>query len=238
MSDEFDRAYWERHWNAENATTRSRRVPVNPYLPAETSHLRRGTALDAGCGTGSEALWLAEQGWHVTGADISTAALDAAARRADATGLAAQVEWVRADLTSWKPGRTWDLVVTSYAHPAIGQLAFYRKAASWVAPGGTLLIVGHLPGRPPHGTDGEHGTDSGRGMDNCVHGIDARGGRPAHVAASLPSILELFTTAHGGGWRVEAAYESTRTVTAAIARGPAEVAGVELADVVVRVHRV
>ena len=44
----------------------------------------------------------------------------------------------------WEPGRRFDLVTTNYAHPAMPQLAFYERIADWVAPGGTLLIVGHL----------------------------------------------------------------------------------------------
>ncbi len=226
MSHEFDQAYWEKHWNAENATTRRRQLPVNPYLPAETVHLRKGTALDAGCGTGAEALWLAEQGWQVTGADISATALDAAARRADGVGLAARVEWVQADLTAWEPGRTWDLVVTSYAHPAIGQLAFYRRVAAWVAPGGTLLIVGHLHSHPGHRIDGGHGTDAGEE-------------HPAHATANLPGITGLFTTASGAGWTVEAGYENTRTVIPAVTKGSsADITPVELNDVVVRLRRI
>ncbi|WP_183101300.1 class I SAM-dependent methyltransferase [Nocardioides pelophilus] len=149
----FDQSYWEKHWSSGDAPARSEQMPANPYLSTETAALEVGSALDAGCGTGAEALWLAAQGWTVTGADISSAALETAAARADAAGLADHLEWVHADLTSWEPERSWDLVVTSYAHPAAGQLDFYRRIASWVAPGGTLLIVAH-----DHGAHPEHAT--------------------------------------------------------------------------------
>ncbi|MFC3451580.1 hypothetical protein [Amycolatopsis speibonae] len=42
-------------------------------------------------------------------------------------------------------------VTTHYAHPAIPQLEFYDRIAGWVAPGGTLLIVGHLHTHHGHG---------------------------------------------------------------------------------------
>ncbi|WP_207782022.1 class I SAM-dependent methyltransferase [Phytoactinopolyspora limicola] len=193
MTYEFDRAYWERHWNAESATTRGGELPVNPYLLAETADLRVGSALDAGCGTGNEALWLAQQGWQVTGADVAGTALAAAADRAETAGLARDIEWVQADLTTWEPGRTWELVVTSYAHPVTGQLAFYRHISSWVSPGGTLLIVGHLHGQHTGGHGGHHGSD----------------GHPEHATATAAGITELFT---GPDWHVEACYENTRTV--------------------------
>lgn len=182
----FDKKYWENHWSP-TAAGGGRSLPANPYLLAETTLLPVGTALDAGCGTGTEALWLTEQGWQVTGADISATALAAAAESADATGLAGQVEWVETDLARWNPARRWDLVVTSYAHPDTGQLAFYQRIASWVAPGGTLLIVGHL-----------HGSDRGHG-------------HPEGATATLAGITELFAASD---WRIEASYENIRTVQA------------------------
>ena len=79
----LDGRYWEEHWQSlgEDAIGEV----ANPYVVAETSGLGCGTALDAGCGAGAEAVWLAEQGWDVTGADISPAALAKARRRAEAS---------------------------------------------------------------------------------------------------------------------------------------------------------
>jgi len=182
---EFDKTYWERHWTP-TAAAGPRSLPTNPYLPAETGHLPVGSALDAGCGTGTEALWLAGQGWQVTGADISGTALATATTRAAAAGLGDRIEWVETDLTRWEPDRTWNLVVTSYAHPDTGQLAFYRRIASWVAPGGTLLIVGHLHGDEPH--DHAH---------------------PDGATATPAGIAQLF---RAPDWRVETCRENTRTV--------------------------
>lgn len=131
----FDKAYWERHWRQGSGG----RGAANPHVVRETTGLVPGTALDAGCGTGASARWLAGQGWDVTGADISAEAL----ARADGD---APVRWVEADLATWAPGRPFDLVVSCYAHPAMPQLEFYDRLAGWVAPGGTLLIVGHRSG--------------------------------------------------------------------------------------------
>lgn len=203
---EFDKSYWEDHWSPA-VSLRERHLPVNPYLMTESSHLHTGTALDAGCGVGTEALWLAQQGWEVTGADISRAALVKAHDRAASTDVSEHIDWVEIDLSHWEPERTWDLVVTSYAHAQIGQLPFYWRIASWVAPGGTLLIVGHLPG---HHRDGHPGHD-----------------HPEGTTATLEEITNLFTAPE---WRVEAGYEHTRTVHVG---GSA----VQLRDVVVRAHR-
>lgn len=183
---EFDKDYWESHWGPATSSG-VRELPVNPYLVTETAFLHPDTALDAGCGTGAEAIWLAEQGWQVTAADISHTALATARSRPVAVDASTQIEWVEADLSRWEPERTWDLVVTNYAHPDIGQLPFYRRISSWVAPGGTLLIVGHLHG---HQHDGHHG-------------------HPERASATVDAITSLFDTPE---WQIDSAYEHTRTV--------------------------
>lgn len=205
MVSEFDQEYWETHW--DDATHRDEYVPANPYVQGETASLSRGTALDAGCGAGTEALWLAGQGWQVTGVDISATALATAQARARETGLDARVEWQQADLARWEPNRHWDLVVTNYAHADIGQLDLYERLAACVAPGGTLLIVGHLHGHSHDGPDGE--------------------GFPEDATTTLDDIAGLFS---GTEWRIDASYEQSRTVQ----RGDK---AVELHDVIVRASR-
>lgn len=149
MTHEFDKPYWEAHW----AVGREAEVIVslaNPYLQCETHSLPPGTVLDAGCGTGAEAIHLARRGWDVTGVDISARALEHAARRAAEAGVTDTTRWVEADATAWTPGVEFDLVMTHYAHPASSQLDFYERIASWVKPRGSLLIVGHLKGLHSH----------------------------------------------------------------------------------------
>ena len=76
MTHGFDKDFWERHWQQGQAGGPGSMGgnPPNPYLARETSGLTPGTALDAGCGGGAEAIWLASHGWHVTAADISSEA--------------------------------------------------------------------------------------------------------------------------------------------------------------------
>jgi 2-polyprenyl-3-methyl-5-hydroxy-6-metoxy-1,4-benzoquinol methylase len=141
MTHDFDKDYWEQHWR-HGAGGAPATIPPNPYLIERTSDLTPGTALDAGCGAGAEAIWLATHGWQVTAADISSDALGRGSSRAEADGIS--ITWIEADLTKWSPNTQYDLVTTHYAHPAMAQLAFYQRISRWVAPGGTLLVVGHL----------------------------------------------------------------------------------------------
>lgn len=146
MSHEFGKDYWEQHWRQAPATAPGSMAtqPPNPYLAVETANLAEGRALDAGCGAGAEAIWLASAGWHVTAVDISVAALVRAAERAATSGVSDRIHWIETDLSTWNPENQLDLVMSHYAHPAMPQLEFYARISTWVKPGGTLLLVGHL----------------------------------------------------------------------------------------------
>jgi 2-polyprenyl-3-methyl-5-hydroxy-6-metoxy-1,4-benzoquinol methylase len=89
---------------SERASDVARRAP-NAHLTTEIQDLPPGRALDAGCGHGSETLWLAAQGWQVTAVDFSAAALAHARSMAEAGGakVAGRIEWFEADLATWSP---------------------------------------------------------------------------------------------------------------------------------------
>jgi SAM-dependent methyltransferase len=57
-------------------------------------------ALDLGCGTGANSLFLAEHGFTVTGLDFSKVAVDRALEEATAAGLAERVTFVVGDVTA------------------------------------------------------------------------------------------------------------------------------------------
>jgi 2-polyprenyl-3-methyl-5-hydroxy-6-metoxy-1,4-benzoquinol methylase len=114
----------------------------NAVLVAEAAALQPGTALDAGAGEGGDAFWLAAQGWQVTAADISSVAIERAARRATDRGLT--ITWLHADLAKTPAAGTYDLVTAHFLHvPKSEQQSLFRHLAAAVAPAGTLLVVGH-----------------------------------------------------------------------------------------------
>ena len=143
MAEEFGAAYWEDRYQRHGAHGSHR---PNPHLVAEAGQLQPGTALDAGCGEGSNALWLAEHGWRVTAVDVSVTALRRARERAEtrAAAVADRLDWVQADLTVWEPPRErFDLVTAHYVHPAGSRQLFLARLGAAVAPGGTLFVVEH-----------------------------------------------------------------------------------------------
>ena len=152
----YDRDSWEERWSQalREHGDRVARRPPNAHLIAEAGDLRPGRALDAGCGHGSETLWLAARGWRVTAVDFAATALAHARSAAEAFGpdVAARIDWVEADLTTWSPPQDgYDLVICLYVHLAGSVEETVQRMAAGVARGGTLLMVGHRPVDPATG---------------------------------------------------------------------------------------
>jgi SAM-dependent methyltransferase len=116
----------------------------NGTLVREVENLQPGRALDVGAGEGGDAIHLAERGWDVTALDVSGRALDRVAAEAERRGVT--VTCLRADanaLGAIESGR-YQLVSAHYASiPRTPDQRAVRNVLGAVAPGGTLLVVGH-----------------------------------------------------------------------------------------------
>ena len=133
---------WEEHYGAKPRVWSGR---VNTQLAEIVAELPGGRALDLGCGEGGDAVWLAEHGWIVVAADVSTTALSRARAAAGARGVGDRIEFRQHELTSSIPEGPFDLVSAQFLHSTLemDRPAILRRAAGAVAPGGTLLIVDH-----------------------------------------------------------------------------------------------
>lgn len=136
IEQEWDQRYSEndRIWSGQ----------PNQALVAEVADLPPGRALDVGCGEGADVVWLARQGWYVTGLEVSGVALRRARQHADEAGVA--VGWVHSGLVeaALAPGG-FDLVSAQYpALPHADDHAPELALLQAVAPGGTLLLVHHV----------------------------------------------------------------------------------------------
>ncbi|MCW2556706.1 MAG: Methyltransferase [Mycobacterium sp.] len=127
--------------------------PMSPTLTALVegdSALEVGSALDVGCGTGDNSVYLAKHGWHVTGVDYVSKPLEAARAKARAAGVT--VEFRQADATELESagvGTGFTLIVDSgclHGMSAQDRDAYVRGVSSVIAPGGLLLIVAFTPG--------------------------------------------------------------------------------------------
>lgn len=135
--------HWEEFYTARETVWSGR---ANPLTVAEVADLTPGRVLDLGCGEGGDALWFAGRGWQVTAVDVADTALRRVVEQALAAGVGEAVRTERHDLNRSLPEGSWDLVSTAFLHswPDVPLPAdLHRRAASLVAPGGHLVIVGH-----------------------------------------------------------------------------------------------
>ena len=187
------REYWEERYAQPGLSWSGE---PNSVLVTEAAALAPGRALDVGSGEGADSLWLAQHGWHVTGVDIAANALEKARTHAEAIDpdAAARIDWQQRDLTEWTPEpQSYDLVSAQFMHltePARSTL--FRSLATAVAPGGTLLIVGHDV------------SDFGEGS-----------GHRAHLVEKMFSIYDVLTAISGEGLHVDVAESRQRSAPVA-----------------------
>jgi SAM-dependent methyltransferase len=138
----FTQPAWEERYRASTAIWSGR---PNPQLVDEVTDLTPGRALDVGSGEGADAIWLAEHGWQVSAVDFSAVALDRAAGHAAAAEVADRITWRQSDVTTEAPpAAAFDLVSAHFMHlPGDQRRVLFGRLAAAVAPGGTLLVVGH-----------------------------------------------------------------------------------------------
>ena len=136
----MDREAWNQRYQQKDFVWS---VEPNRFLVPEVEGLTPGRALDLAAGAGRNAVWLAARGWAVTAVDWSDVALDRGRRLAE--HQAVTVEWVLADLRQWEPpARAFELVVVLYLHPPADLRSLvWRRAATAVAAGGRLIVIGH-----------------------------------------------------------------------------------------------
>jgi len=180
-----DRHQWNERYGGDELVWTS---TPNQFLVSEVVGLPAGRAVDLACGEGRNAVWLAEQGWRVTGVDFSSVGLAKARRFAKLWGV--EVSWVESAIQEWTPPpEGFDLVAVLYLQlPQPERTAALEVAASAVAPGGTLLVVAH-------------------DEDNLTRGY---GGPPS--ADVLYSVADVTSVAEAAGLAVERAERVVRVV--------------------------
>jgi SAM-dependent methyltransferase len=147
---EFTQEFWDDRYRSAGQLWSGQ---PNPQFAAQAADLVPGEALEAGCGEGADAIWLARRGWTVTAVDVSAVALERGASAARAAGEAAgndvarRITWQREDLLTWVPEpERFDLVSAQFMHfPPAELAAFHQGLAAAVRPGGTLLLIAHHP---------------------------------------------------------------------------------------------
>ena len=122
--------------------------------------LAQGRALDVGCGSGRDAVYLAKHGWQVTGVDFADTGLKGARQRAQEEGV--EVEWVKGDVAELGGlglASGYDLLYDfgcMHLLPDAGRLGLARGLGDLAGGAATLLIGAFMAGRRillPRGID-------------------------------------------------------------------------------------
>jgi len=105
-----------------------------------------GKSLDLGCGTGTNAITMAKNGWSVTGIDYMPKAIRQARRKTQQAGL--QIDYQVGDVTQFNPlTGPFDLILDIgcfHNLPAQAKIIYQSKLSRWLTPGATFLLYGFL----------------------------------------------------------------------------------------------
>ena len=114
-----------------------------------------GNAIDIGCGTGTNAITLAQAGWGITGVDFAPRAIKIAKRKAKKAGIEAALHVRNATDLKGISG-PFDLALDMGCFHSLGdkKADYLSELGRILAPGGHWLMYGFFnpdPGRSGHG---------------------------------------------------------------------------------------
>lgn len=134
---------WEQRY-VESNTPWDSGVPSD-HLKVFLSHKRinPGRVLELGCGTGTNAIYLAQQGFDVTGVDISKTAIERAREKSEAAGV--KIRFIEADATNpGDIGQPFPFVFDRGTYHVIRKVSlpgFQCMLAGAVDTGGHYLVI-------------------------------------------------------------------------------------------------
>jgi protein-L-isoaspartate O-methyltransferase len=159
-TQQLDAERWDKYFAAEHPAFNTH---PNGFLIDMVKGRQPGKALDVAMGQGRNSIWLAQQGWDVSGFDIAEQAMTSANQQAAKLGVKIHTEVNTIEGFDYGESR-WDLILLSYAGdgppPAIVERAlkpggiliveaFHEDALKSLRIGGSLFKTGLLPGRYP-----------------------------------------------------------------------------------------
>jgi len=127
----------------------------NAFLQENASRIRpRGRVLCLAEGEGRNAVYLAGQGYQVTGVDASETGLSKARRLAAEKGV--EVTFLQRDLEEYHiQPQAWDAIVCIFCHlPPVLRRPVHRACVEGLKPGGVFILEAYRPEHLEIGTDG------------------------------------------------------------------------------------
>jgi len=126
----------------------------NEFLKAQSHSLPSGKIISLCEGEGRNAVYLAKQGYEVTGVDSSSVGLAKARKLADREGVSISTELADMGDFAIEPA-SWDGVVSIFCHiPPSMRAELHRQVVAGLKPGGVLILEAYTPEQLALGTGG------------------------------------------------------------------------------------
>jgi len=143
---------WEDRYDQGQAPWDTGRPDPALLMAVEQGVLPRGTVLEVGCGTGTNACWLAREGYVVTGVDLSPTAIRAAEQRQQDGGDVPRfrvADFLKEDVAAAPFGVVWDRGCFHTQDAGEEMAHFARRVAEHLESGGLWLsVIGSTDGPP------------------------------------------------------------------------------------------
>ncbi|PSJ53714.1 class I SAM-dependent methyltransferase [Kumtagia ephedrae] len=199
MDETSSQSHWQKTYSEKGEAGVSwfeDRPAVSLDLIGRTGANAASSLIDVGGGASRLVDALLGHGWHALAVlDVSQTALDAAKARLG--GAADAVEWIVADVTRWRPARTYDVWHDRAAFHFLTEpderAAYVERLAAAVKPGGHAVIA----------------TFAADGPERCS-GLPVMRYEPAALAATVGSSFRLVDErrhVHTTPWGTKQAFQ-------------------------------
>jgi tellurite methyltransferase len=132
---------WDERYRSGERTAEDIDAAPTPLLVETSKRLTPARALDLACGSGRNALWLAEQGWSVTAVDGSPAAIEILQSRASSRGVTLNMKVADLEKLEYQiEPASWNLIAICYYL----QRDLFAPAKQGVVPGGIVISIVHI----------------------------------------------------------------------------------------------
>jgi SAM-dependent methyltransferase len=147
-----DPSRWERRYVDGDLPWDSGKPDVHLRRVIDEHRIDPGRGLEVGCGTGTNSIWLAQQGFEMTGMDLSSTAIAKAEAKVDTAGVGCRL-LVGDFLVDDVPGTPFDFVYDrGCLHTfdnAVDRSRFAARVADLLTPGGIWhSLIGSTDGPP------------------------------------------------------------------------------------------
>ncbi len=136
-------ADWEERYQARDTPWDTGLVDPALRDLVEAGCLKPCRAVEFGCGTGTNAVYLAERGFDVTGVEYSQLAIDQARGKAEHAGV--RISWQVGDLANLEaPAEPYELLFDRGCYHCMrraGLLSAYQAAVGRLLPSGARIVI-------------------------------------------------------------------------------------------------